>query len=392
MTSSIFATNWRFWAALGLSVALLSLMVYQVNLGEIRTVLAEANYFYVIPAVAVYFVAVYFRAVRWKYLLSPLRVLSASRLYPVIVIGYMANNVLPMRLGELVRGYYLARRENFGVGPSLATIGVERVYDGLTLMFLVAASAPVLLATGWFDAAGTAIRTAWTVVIIAGTCGFLCALGLLTLLASWQNAADWVTRLARFVPEKYGREKVLRFIETFLDGLKILSSPRKHLSLFLLSLPVWFGEVGVYLITSHAFDLDLFFGPLWALVLAIALLTATSNLATGVPSVIGGIGPFEVVAQQTLLALGVGASVAAAYATFVHIVVLWLPVNLAGLFILLRQNLSLRQLTSTPATAPQEKAEISAVPPVRAHPGTDLIRRSPSGKAVRCDVPGEDGQ
>lgn len=390
MTSSVFATNWRFWIALGLSVALLSLMVYQVNLGEIRTAIAEANYSYVIPAIAVYFVAVYFRAVRWKYLLSPLRVFPASRLYPVIVIGYMANNVLPMRLGELVRGYYLARRENFGVGPSLATIGVERVYDGLTLMFLVAASAPVLLATGWFDAAGTAVRTAWTVVIIAGTCGFLCALALLTLLASWQNAANWVTRLARFVPEKYGRDKILRFVETFLDGLKILSSPRKHLSLFLLSLPVWFGEVGVYLITSHAFDLDLLFGPLWALVLVIALLTATSNLATGVPSVIGGIGPFEVVAQQTLIALGVSASVAAAYATFVHIVVLWLPVNLVGVLILLRQNLSLSQLTATPSTAPQEKAGISAVPRVRSRPGTDHVRRPPSGKSVPGDVPTED--
>ncbi len=364
MISSAMATNWRFWAALGLSLGFLFLMVYQVDLGEIRTALAEANYFYVIPAVAVYFVAVYFRGMRWKYLLSPLREFRISRLYPVIVIGYMANNVLPMRLGELVRAYYLARREDFGTGPSLATIGVERVYDGLTLMFLVAVSAPILLATGWFDAAGTAIRTAWTVVIVAGTFGFLCALGSLTLLASWRNATDVVARLAYVVPEKYGREKTLRFIETFLEGLKILSSPRKHLSLFLLSLPVWFGEVGVYLITAHAFDLHLVFGPLWVLVIAIALLTATSNLATGVPSVIGGIGPFEVVAQQTLLALGVSASVGAAYATFVHIVVLWLPVNLVGLFILLRQNLSLSQLTTTPAQP--EKAGIPAGSPVGA--------------------------
>jgi uncharacterized membrane protein YbhN (UPF0104 family) len=79
-------------------------------------------------------------------------------------------------------------------------------------------------------------------------------------------------------------------------------------------------------------------------VLVVLLLTATSNLATALPTAIGGIGPFEVVAQQTLMALGVGASIAAAYAGFVHIVALWLPVNIAGMALVWKHNLSLKQL------------------------------------------------
>jgi hypothetical protein len=95
------------------------------------------------------------------------------------------------------------------------------------------------------------------------------------------------------------------------------------------------------------------------LILAIAFLTATSNLVTALPTAIGGIGPFELVAQQTLMAMGVGASVAGVYAAFVHLVALWLPVNLVGLAILWKQNLSLRGLTGAPQggpTAPEPAA------------------------------------
>ena len=147
-------TNWRFWLALVVSALFMLLLLYQVDLGEIRSALLEANYLYVAPAIALYFGAVYFRSVRWRYLLSPLRTFPVSRLYPVIVIGYMANNLLPARLGELVRSYYLARRENFNASAAFATIAVERVYDGVTLLAFAAVSAPVLLLLGQFDGGG----------------------------------------------------------------------------------------------------------------------------------------------------------------------------------------------------------------------------------------------
>jgi hypothetical protein len=75
------------------------------------------------------------------------------------------------------------------------------------------------------------------------------------------------------------------------------------------------------------------------------LVTATSNLATALPSSAGGIGPFEVVAKETLVVLGVSGSVGAAYAVVLHLVALWLPVTLLGLLLLWRQNLSLKDLT-----------------------------------------------
>ena len=336
--------HWQFWLGLGVSVLLLLVLLYQVDLGEVRDALVHADYLYVAPAIALYFVAVYFRAVRWRYLLAPLSPLSVGRLYPVVVIGYMANNLLPARLGEVVRAYYLARRQPEVNGSSaLATIAVERVYDGLTLLAWAAIAGPLLLLLGEFDGSSDASRTTWIVLAALVASLFAGALAVLTCLAAVPRSMELVDRLLGIVPVRF-RPKIRQLAYAFVDGLKVLTSPRKHLGLFLLSLPVWAFEGAMYYIIAHSFGIDDSFGSVGALLLVIMLLTATSNLATSLPSSIGGIGPFEVVSQQTLIALGVGGSLAGAYAGFLHLATLWLPVNIAGLALLWTQNISLRGL------------------------------------------------
>ena len=101
----------------------------------------------------------------------------------------------------------------------------------------------------------------------------------------------------------------------------------------------------MYFMLAYSFGIDQYFDSVGVLILVVLLLTSTSNLATSVPSAIGGIGPFEIVAQQTLMALGVGASLSGAYSGFLHLIALWLPVNIAGLVLLWKNNLSLRALS-----------------------------------------------
>ena len=326
-----------------------------VGLNELRKALSEANYAFVIPAIALYFVAVYFRALRWRYLLSPLGSFSVGRLYPVVVIGYMANNVLPARLGELVRSYYLARRERVGASATLATVAVERVYDGVTLLAFAAASGLVLLLLGEFGG-GSDISPATAIIMaILTVLGFMGALALLTLLATSPRLVEGLDRFLGIIPSRI-RPKARELYHTFVQGLSILNSPRRHLGLFVLSVPVWLLEAGVYLVVAYSFGIDALFGSFGVLVLVVLLVTATSNLVTSVPASIGGIGPFEAVAQQTLLALGVGNDLALSYALVVHLVALWLPVNLLGLALLWRQNLSLRQLVAAPPAPAVDRA------------------------------------
>jgi uncharacterized protein (TIRG00374 family) len=338
--------NWRLWLGLGTSTFFLVILVLSVDLDEIATTLGQANYVYIILAVGLYFIAVYFRSVRWQFLLSALKSLPVTRLYPVVVIGYMANNLLPARLGELVRSYYLAQREGVSGSSALATIAIERVYDGVALLAFAALSGPLLLLLGQFDSASSAYRT--TAIAITGgvVAVFLAALTILTLATH-----PWFTRVLdpalKAVPSPF-RSRARELAQRFILGLAVLNSPRKQAAVFLLSMPVWLMEGAVYLLVAYSFGIHTFFDSFWVLLLVILLLTATSNLATALPASIGGIGPFEVVAQQTLVALGVGASVAAVYSGFLHVVALWLPVNLAGLALLWKHNLSLKQLGNVP--------------------------------------------
>ncbi len=346
-----FAARWHLWVGIAISVVMLLFFYQQLEPGELKGLLADANYLYLIPAVVLYFVGVLFRAYRWRYLLSPLRRFPVHRLYPVVIVGYTANNLLPMRLGELVRSYHLARQENFSTSAALGSVAVERVFDGLTLVAVIAVTAPWLLLMGQFsDGAGVSQSTAILLAVAVGAVfgGFLF---FFTLLATWPSFAVGVEGLLTLFPRQL-QGPALRFYRSFVSALGILSSPRKHLALVLLSLPVWLAEGSVYFLVSYSFNLGSYYDSALAYVLVIALLTATSNLATGIPSAVGGIGPFEVVAQQTLIALGVGATVAGAYSVFVHLVALWLPVNIVGLAIVLtilfRQSLGLKQLLGAP--------------------------------------------
>ncbi len=339
---------------MAVSVLFLGILVYQVDFASFIQALKQANYLYVIPAIILYFMAVYFRAVRWRYLLSPLASFPVVRLYPVVVIGYLANNILPARLGELVRSYYFAQREQVSASAALATVAVERVYDGLTLLLFAAATAPVLLMLGQFRGYGTLFGADPALLAIGAVGIFLAALLTLTLLAKTSADGALAGRFLRLVPSAQGRDKIRGLVQSFIRGLGILNSPRKHLALLLFSLPIWLLEGSMYFLVGFSFGLDGYFPSIWVFILAAALLTATSNLVTALPTAVGGIGPFELVAQQTLMAMGVDPTLAAAYSLFLHIGTLWLPVNLAGLAHLLAQNISLKQLTSAPsASAPE---------------------------------------
>ena len=322
------------------------LLLLRVDRQEIVSALSNANYLYVAPAIGLYFVSVYFRSIRWSYLLSPIGHFPAGRLYPVVIIGYMANNLLPARLGELVRAYYLARREPVSGSTALATVAVERLYDGVTLLLFAAISAPVLLMLGLFRESGELFRG--TALIFAiGTVAMFSLAFVFLVLAGRPWFSKIVDRGLSLVPAK-ARPALSDLVHRFIGGLQVLDTPKRHLGVFLLSWPVWLLEGGMYLLVGYSFDLHLLFGSFWTMALVMMLLTATSNLATALPSSAGGIGPFEVVATETLVALGVAGSSGAAYALVLHLVALWLPVTLLGLVLLWRQNLSLKTLSTAP--------------------------------------------
>src|SRR5574340_822081 len=138
--------NWKRWLALFVGLAIsgvfLYFALYKLNLSEVWKHVQTARYWWLIPGVAVYFVAVWARTWRWHYLLRPIKRVPLDKLFPVVVIGYMGNNVYPFRAGEVIRAYVLKRDQEVSVSASLATIVIERIFDGLVMLIFVFVALP----------------------------------------------------------------------------------------------------------------------------------------------------------------------------------------------------------------------------------------------------------
>jgi len=316
----------RFWLGTIISLAFLALFFYQIDLAEMVQTLVRANYLYLAPALLIYFVGVWFRALRWRFLLQPLRHLSSRRLFSVVVIGYMANDILPLRAGELVRAYVLGEREGMSKTSVLATIALERISDGLSLLFIAASVSLVLPLADW-------LRDIVQLLALL----FIAALFVFFLMASSRNLTLRATRAVLSVLPSHLSRRGEGMAAHFVSGLQALHSPLGLLAVFAISLISWLCEAGMYYLIALSFDIVQPFT-------VILLVTAAANLAISLPSSQGGIGPFEYFASRTLLIFGVELARSTAYTLVLHAALL-LPVIALGFVYLWLENLSLAQLS-----------------------------------------------
>lgn len=336
----------KLWLGLVVSALFLTLFLYRIDYSETWDALRGANYLYVLPAIAVYFGSLWFRTIRWQYLMKHLTEVSVARLYPVTIVGYMANNILPVRLGEIVRSYYLSTRERISTTSALGTVGVDRVFDGLTLIFFLLVIWPFLpLADILKNDAGDVIwsRVVGSAVVFAV---FLGGIVVFVALAVRPGLTSFTVRtLLIFVPGRFGA-LIKGLAETFVEGLGSLGSAKKLFVIFILSLPIWIMECLMYYLITLSFDN---FDVSFAMAMVV---TATSNLVGALPAAPGNVGTFEWAIKITLVAFGFNPEITVAYAATLH-VVLWLPVVVAGVMYLWLEHRSLMELVrgGTPAAA-----------------------------------------
>lgn len=316
------------------TLAFLVLVFRRVDLSEVWAVFRGTAYWLLVPAVAVYFAAFWLRALRWRLLLSPLGQVSVGRAYWVAAIGYAANNVLPLRLGELLRSYLLRRRPGMSATGVLATIAVERVLDGLTLLSWLT---PILLMKTASGELSTTLRLVLqgSAVLFGGVALVVTGVVLFPRLALRAAGA-----LARPLPPRWAA-RGLGLASAFVDGFGALRRGRLLPAFFLLSQGIWAGEAVLYYLVARAAGVD-------ASLAALGVAVAASNLATSVPSSSGGVGPFELLVKEGLVLFGIAPSLAAAYAILVHVTLL-VPVTAIGFAFLLAEGVSLREAVHLPS-------------------------------------------
>ena len=340
--------RFKFWFGLSISALFLALFLVTIDLGRMVGELSDANYLFLAPGIGIYLVSVLFRTLRWQALLRHIRPIGIKRLYPVVVVGYMANNLLPVRLGELVRSYYVGEREGISKTASLATILVERVLDALVLLFFIAAISLFSPVAGLAKTFGEQTGIAWPLLVVSFTVPFVAAFATLLLFALFPaRSGALATAAIRPIPERF--ETPLRhMIGMFLHGLTPLRSPRTLLMLFTLSVPIWISESGLFFLVGYSFGLDRLHDSIGEMAVSMVLVTAIANIASSVPAAPGGTGLFEIVTRETLVHLptaSIGKPVAGSFAIVVHAALL-LPMIILGQVFLWKENLSLRRLST----------------------------------------------
>ncbi|WP_152541179.1 lysylphosphatidylglycerol synthase transmembrane domain-containing protein [Kallotenue papyrolyticum] len=345
--------SWKFWLGVLISAVFVWLTARGLEWHAFTAALRDARYGWLVPAIGIYFVAVLARTWRWQRMLRPMQPIALHRLFPLVVIGYTGNNIFPARAGEVLRSYLLRRQAGISVSASLATVALERLFDGLMLCVFALAMLPFLPLPVIYE----------RIALLAGG-AFLMALLILLLLATQPTRAEALTtRLIGLVTPSRLRDRVTRLAARFLSGLHVLRSPRDLAVLAGSSALAWLAEVGTYWFTARAFaQLDVSFATL-------LLMAAVVNLATMIPSAPGYVGTFDKPGIEVLKAFGHPTNLAAAFTVVLH-VVLWLPITLLGLLLLLRSSLGRRALdvvahapdTSALAT-PSERRDWEALHP-----------------------------
>ena len=325
--------RWQFWLGLAVSIVFTWFALRGLDLRKFWGALREANYWWLLPGVGVYFLAVWARAWRWHYLLRPLKSIPTARMFPIVAIGYMGNNIYPLRAGELLRAYVLRRTDDVPIPASLATIFIERAFDGIVMLAFVFINLPRLTSLTTDSGYAGSIRG----LALLGAAGFLSAVLIFLLMAAFtepsRRVISWFTNL--FVPRRF-RASVEAAGETFLDGLAALRSPRDVAMVFLTSIVIWLLETGKYWFVMHAFPFTVSF-------FALMLMNGIVNLATTIPSAPGYIGTFDVPGIAVLEAFNVPNEFAVGYTLVLH-AALWLPITLLGAYYMTRESLSWSQV------------------------------------------------
>ncbi|HRF47885.1 MAG TPA: lysylphosphatidylglycerol synthase transmembrane domain-containing protein [Anaerolineales bacterium] len=323
--------RWQFWLGLLIGGLFLYFALQGLHLDTVWQVMGTANLWWLVPGIAVYFVGVWARAWRWHYLLKPIKAISTNTMFPIVTIGYMGNNILPARAGEVLRAFVLRKQQGVPVSASLATIVVERIFDGVVMLMFVIFNLNGLAQLSADSGFVGSIRS----VALIGTLAFAVALGAFLLAAIYPHQSlglyhRWV------MPRLPGvlRDKLTPMLDSFWQGLESLRSPANILMVFITSIVIWLFETGKYWFVMHAFDFSQYSGGFFGLM----LMNGVVNLATTLPGPPGHVGTFDGPGIAVLVAYGLPREIAVSYTLTLH-AALWLPITLLGAYYMAREGL-----------------------------------------------------
>ena len=285
-------------AVLGVAISVIAvaLVARSVDLGAAFEALRTADPRWVALLFAFLAVDIVLRAVRWRVLLAPLAAVSFRDTLSSLLVGYLANNVLPARLGEIVRSHDLGERTGVSRSAILGTIVIERIVDTLVVVSIAAAAILVLSVRG-VVASAVMVGFAITALLVVGV-----AVGI------YAHRLPGANRVRTFL----GRwPRVRGIISKLRTGLSVASDWRTMGAAIVLSIGSWSCTVLAFAAAAQAVGVEPTMGQA-------ALLAAGTNLATAVPAGPGYVGTFELATVAIAASVGIAREPALAFAVLVH--------------------------------------------------------------------------
>lgn len=327
--------NWRAIVGFVVSAVFLYVAVRKLQPLEVWRAFRQANYLWIVPAVVLYLFALMARTARWRALLSSERHIPFRELLPTMAMGRGANNIYPLRAGEIVRVLLLKQRNDVSAAAGLASILVERVFDGLTmiLFLLVAALIGGIPGAQEVQIFGETVVVSVRYILGVAIAVFGAALGGIYAIELWprpiRKVAEW--SIARFTPRRF-HQRLMGLVDRFIGGFSSVRSVGILTLALFLSVAIWTAETISYrlLMNSFGFGVDLHH---------LLLMSGAANLGTALPSGPGNVGTFDAPSILVLSTIGVSPNRAASFQFLLH-AVLWCTETFAGLWFMWRTDLS----------------------------------------------------
>jgi uncharacterized protein (TIRG00374 family) len=314
---------------IAISVALLFVLFRKINFNELVVALRSANYWWLLPNIFFVVFAMYQRAFRWRYMLAPIKYVKFPNLLAATSIGFMANNVLPLRLGEFVRAYSLSYQDpEITKSASLATIFVERmVFDLVALLLIFGA---VLTSSHLVvpDEMKVGIYVAIAIALIG--------IAFMLLMAHRPaKAGEMLAHYLFFAPTSV-KERVQSMVIRFARGLEFITDLKMLSSVAIQTIFVWLfmGFSNYFVFKAFGFDLPITASYVLLVVVSISIL---------IPSSPGFVGVYHAGTVWTLQKYGIGQEQALSFALVLH-AAQYIPITLMGFYFLKKEHLSLKKL------------------------------------------------
>ncbi|HEX3428978.1 MAG TPA: lysylphosphatidylglycerol synthase transmembrane domain-containing protein [Candidatus Limnocylindrales bacterium] len=319
----------RAFVGAAISIVALWFVLRGVDLARTAEVLSHADLRWIALAAVFSSSDLAFRALRWQRLLRPIASVRYPPMLGYLLIGYLANNVLPARLGELVRSHYLGDREGISRASALGTVVVERVVDLVAVVGIASVALLVLSVRGVVASA---------VLVGAGVAGLFLVVLALGIVAHRLPGIDRIAAVVERWPQ------VRELARRLQGGLAVASRPRTLVEALVVSALAWTVAILSWAAVGQSIGLQLSIGQA-------ALIASGVALASAVPAGPSNLGTFELAAVEIGKAIGIPRDSAFALALIVHASIL-VVTSVGGAVALARIGWVRRTNTPDPVARP----------------------------------------